>query len=70
VIRAVTKKAIYEQGLEVIGIQDGFEGMVRNRYRKLRYSDVSGILALGGTILGTSNTANPYRYTVRKRQHL
>ena len=66
VIRAVTKKAIYEQGLEVIGIQDGFEGMVRNRYRKLRYSDVSGILALGGTILGTSNTANPYRYTGRK----
>jgi ATP-dependent phosphofructokinase / diphosphate-dependent phosphofructokinase len=66
VIRAVTKKAIYEQGLEVIGIQDGFEGMVRNRYRKLKYNDVSGILALGGTILGTSNMANPYRYPVRK----
>jgi len=66
VIRAVTKKAIYENGLEVIGIQDGYEGMVRNRYRKLQYNDVSGILALGGTILGTSNTANPYRYVVKK----
>jgi 6-phosphofructokinase len=53
VIRAVTKKAIYEKGLEVIGIQDGYEGMVKNRYRKLKYNDVSGILALGGTILGT-----------------
>jgi phosphofructokinase-like protein len=66
VIRAVTKKAIYEHGMEVIGIQDGYEGMVRNRYRKLQYNDVSGILALGGTILGTSNTANPYRYAVKK----
>jgi phosphofructokinase-like protein len=66
VIRAVTKKGIYENGLEVIGIQDGYEGMVRNRYRKLQYNDVSGILALGGTILGTSNTANPYRYVVKK----
>jgi len=66
VIRAVTKKAIYEKGFEVIGIQDGYEGMVRNRYRRLAYNDVSGILSLGGTILGTSNTANPYRYPVKK----
>jgi ATP-dependent phosphofructokinase / diphosphate-dependent phosphofructokinase len=65
VIRAVTKKAIYEKDLEVIGILDGFEGMVRNRYRRLEYNDVSGILSLGGTILGTSNTANPYRYSVK-----
>jgi len=66
VIRAVTKKAIYESHLEVMGFRDGYEGIVKNRYRKLEYNDVSGILALGGTILGTSNTANPYRYVVKK----
>ncbi|MFQ5835846.1 MAG: hypothetical protein ACE5HR_07995, partial [bacterium] len=36
------------------------------QYRPLTYDDVSGILTLGGTILGTSKTANPYRYAVRK----
>ena len=61
VIRAVAKKAILEYNLEVIGIEDGYDGMIHNRFRKLRYGDVSGIITLGGTILGTSNTADPYR---------
>ena len=64
VIRAVAKKAILEYGMEVIGIEDGYEGLIHNRHKKLSYEDVSGILTLGGTILGTSNTANPYRYAV------
>ncbi len=62
VIRAVTKKAILEYGLEVIGIEDGYEGVVCGHNRRLQYEDVSGIITLGGTILGTSNIANPYRY--------
>jgi 6-phosphofructokinase 1 len=70
VIRAVAKKAIYEKGMEVIGIEDGYHGIVNDRYRKLKYSDVSGILTLGGTILGTSKIANPYRYAVRKGDRL
>jgi len=61
-IRAVTKKAILEYGLEVIGIEDGYEGVVHGHNRRLQYDDVSGIITLGGTILGTSNIANPYRY--------
>jgi 6-phosphofructokinase 1 len=65
VIRAVAKKAILEHKLEVIGIEDGYDGMITNRYKRLEYSDVSGILTLGGTILGTSNTSNPYRYAVK-----
>ncbi len=65
VIRAVVKKAILEDNLEVIGIEDGYEGAIHNRHRRLHYDDVSGILTLGGTILGTSNTANPYRYAVK-----
>ncbi|MBN2097031.1 MAG: ATP-dependent 6-phosphofructokinase [Candidatus Omnitrophica bacterium] len=70
VIRAVTKKAILDQGMEVIGIADGYHGLVKNRYRKLRYNDVSGILTLGGTILGTSKVANPYRYPVGQGKNL
>ena len=70
VIRAVTKKAILEYGMEVIGIEDGYEGLVHNRHRKLHYDDVSGILTLGGTILGTSKTANPYRYAIKKGNKL
>ncbi|MGQ9776943.1 MAG: 6-phosphofructokinase [Thermodesulfobacteriota bacterium] len=70
VIRAVAKKAILENNLEVIGIEDGYHGMVENRYRTLRYEDVSGILTQGGTILGTSKTANPYRYPIKKGEQL
>jgi 6-phosphofructokinase 1 len=70
VIRAVTKRAVYENGMEVIGIEDGYDGMVNNRHRKLEYDDVSGILTLGGTILGTSKTANPYRYPMKKGERL
>ena len=67
VIRAVTKKAIHEYGYEVIGIKDGFEGLLENRHRKLNEQDVSGILTLGGTILGTTNRANPYKYPVESK---
>jgi 6-phosphofructokinase 1 len=70
VIRAVAKKAIIEYGMEVMGIEDGYHGIVNNRYRKLEYNDVSGILTLGGTILGTSKTANPYRYAIQQGNRL
>ena len=70
VIRAVAKKAINEKNMEVIGIEDGYHGIVNNRYRTLRYDDVSGVLTLGGTILGTSKTANPYRYAVKKGEKI
>jgi phosphofructokinase-like protein len=65
-IRAVAKKAMLDHDWEVIGIEDGYEGLIENRCRQLRYEDVSGILTLGGTILGTSNRANPYNYLVKK----
>ena len=70
VIRAVAKKAINEKDMEVIGIEDGYDGIINNRCRTLKYDDVSGILTLGGTILGTSKTANPYRYAVKKGSKL
>jgi len=62
VIRAVVKTAINDCGLDAFGILDGYEGLVNNRIRPLSYDDVSGILTDGGTILGTSNRANPFNY--------
>ena len=64
VIRAITKIAIIDSRCEVIGIHDGFEGAVEGHARKLGYDDVSNILNLGGTILGTSNKANPFEYNL------
>ncbi|MFC1514781.1 6-phosphofructokinase [Candidatus Omnitrophota bacterium] len=66
VIRAVTKKAILDYQMEVVGIEDGYDGLIHNRHKKLDILAASGILTLGGTILGTSNTANPYRYPLKK----
>ncbi len=70
VIRAVTKKAIFEHGMEVIGVEDGYEGLIYNKFHKLEGLQVSGILTLGGTILGTSNTANPYRQAVKRGKEI
>lgn len=57
-IRAVVRKALLE-GLEVVGIKDGWKGLIEGETIKLDLEAVSGILAKGGTILGTSRT-NPY----------
>jgi len=62
VIRAVVKTAINNYGLEAYGVEDGFEGLVENRFLRLSYDDVSGILTQGGTILGASNKADPFKY--------
>jgi 6-phosphofructokinase 1 len=61
-IRAIAKTAILNYDMEVIGIKDGFLGLIENRFQSISYEDVSGILALGGTFLGASNKANPFRY--------
>ena len=62
VIRAVAKSLILECDAEVLGFKQGFLGMIENKYRQLEYDDVSGILTIGGTILGTHNKANPFAY--------
>ena len=65
VIRAVTKSLILQHDAQVIGFEDGFLGLIERRTKALSYSDVSGILTRGGTILGTSNKANPFSYHER-----
>lgn len=64
VVRAVSKTVMHEYNATVIGIEDGFEGLVEGRMRELANRDVSGILNLGGTILGTSNMGDPWHYPV------
>ena len=54
VVRAITKVAMGEFGMRVLGIQDGFRGLVENRVMMLDDATVSGVLTRGGTILGTS----------------
>ncbi len=67
VIRGVVRAAILEHQWEVLGIQDGFDGLLRPDAHRMLYShDVRGIQARGGTILGTSNRGNPLHYPVHE----
>lgn len=68
VIRGIAKPAMSHYGATVIGILDGFEGLVEGRMRELVPRDVSGIVNLGGTILGTSNKGDPFRFPVETPQ--
>jgi len=66
VIRAVTKTALNQYGMQVVGIEDGFAGLIYGKMKELSWGDVSGILSVGGTILGSSNRDNPFRFPRRK----
>src|SRR5437588_7620961 len=64
VIRAVVKTAS-NSGIEVVGLEDSFDGLIEPGHsRVLTPRDVTGILRLGGTILGTTNRGNPFAYPV------
>lgn len=65
VIRAVVRSAI-GHGIEAIGIKNGFGGLVENQMVALDLPKVSGILPRGGTILGTTNRDNPFKYRVKE----
>ncbi len=67
VIRGVVKSAIIRHGWQVIGIEDGFDGLLDlNKCRPLGLESVRGILPRGGTILGTTNRGNPFDYPVEQ----
>ncbi|HEY6607151.1 MAG TPA: ATP-dependent 6-phosphofructokinase [Gaiellaceae bacterium] len=59
VIRAVARRS-FARGHEVVGIREGWRGLVESKFEPLGPREVSGLLPRGGTILGTSRT-NPYR---------
>ena len=63
VIRAATKAAVIKYGWKVIGIPDGFDGLIwPEKSFELTLKHVSGILPRGGTILGTTNRGDPFHY--------
>jgi len=64
VIRAVVKAAA-SHGIKTIGLEDSFDGLIEpDRCRVLAPRDVTGILRIGGTILGTTNRGNPFAYPI------
>src|SRR5258708_33425191 len=64
VIRAVVKAAA-NCNCEVIGLEDSFDGLIEaNRSRRLVPKGVTGILRVGGPILGTTNRGNPFLYPI------
>lgn len=65
VTRAVVRTAYYRYGGKVIGIFDGFDGLIwPEKSKELTPQSVRGILPRGGTILGTTNRGNPFKYKV------
>lgn len=63
VIRGVVKAALLDHGWRVLGIEDGFDGLIwPEKTFELDHSAVRGILPRGGTILGTTNRGNPFAY--------
>ncbi len=64
VIRAVVKAAT-NAGIVAVGLEDSFDGLIElGRSRVLTPRDVTGILRLGGTILGTVNSGNPFEHPI------
>jgi 6-phosphofructokinase 1 len=59
VIRAVARRS-WSRGHEVIGVREGWRGMIDQTFQPLGRSEISGILPRGGTIIGTTRT-NPYK---------
>jgi len=59
VIRAVARRS-FDRGYEVVGVREGWRGLIESRFEPLGPREISGLLPRGGTILGTSRT-NPFR---------
>lgn len=62
VIRGAVRTASEQYHYEVVGILNGYKGLIENKTRVLDYMSVSGLLPRGGTIIGTSNRDNPLAY--------
>lgn len=72
-IRAIGKTA-RKENIEVIGFQDGFSGLIEDKHQPFRGSELSGIITLGGTILGTSedlpgNVVDPSDWITKAKEN-
>src|SRR3984885_12580365 len=67
VIRAVVRTARLEYGWRVVGVTNGFNGIIwPEQSQELTIESIRGILPRGGTILGTTNRGNPFKYPVEE----
>jgi len=66
VIRAVVKTAQLQYQCEVVGIEDGYDGLLDRRLQRLSPETLHGLLPRGGTILGTANRGNPFARKVER----
>jgi ATP-dependent phosphofructokinase / diphosphate-dependent phosphofructokinase len=65
-IRSVVQTAILEYGISVVGIPDGFKGMLENKFVPLDLINTTGIFSKGGTILGSSNVDTPFAVPIMR----
>lgn len=65
-IRAVAKSIYNKLDAEIIGIEDGFKGLINGNYKVMQPNDFSGILTKGGTILGTARTPHKKMKIIEK----
>jgi phosphofructokinase-like protein len=67
VLRGLVRRGVMEFGYEFVGIMNGYEGLILpDLTMPLGLPQVRGILPKGGTILGTSNKADPFAYPVKE----
>ena len=64
-IRAIVRASLYHN-LKPFGIYDGFNGLIKNEIKEMKYKDVSNILQYGGTILGTARCKEFHELDQRK----
>lgn len=65
-IRAVVQACILEHGIQVVGIPDGFKGLLENKFVPLDLINTTGIFTKGGTILGSSNVDTPFSVPITR----
>lgn len=67
VLRGLVRRGVNELGYEFVGIQNGYDGLILpDLTMPLGLAQVRGILPKGGTILGTSNKADPFNYVMKE----
>src|SRR5262245_54510988 len=67
VLRGLVRRGVQEFGYEFVGILNGYEGLILpDLTMPLGLREVRGILTKGGTILGTSNKADPFAYVTKE----
>jgi phosphofructokinase-like protein len=65
-IRAVVQTSILEYGIQVLGVPDGFKGLLENKFVPLDLDNTTGIFTRGGTMLGSSNVDTPFSVPIMK----